>query len=170
MSDGKKYPYEEAYAIATSVLEELRPHCVRAEIAGSIRRKKALVGDIEIVAIPKPYGIGMFEDGLAAIVNKWEKVKGDMEYGKTGYTQRILPGGIKLDLFFAEEGNWGNIFAIRTGSAEYSHKVLAATWSSQGWHGEGGYLFRGEEKYGAKEEKELFEKISLKYVEPEERI
>ncbi len=112
----------------------------------------------------------MFEDGLASVVNKWEKVKGEMEYGKTGYTQRILPSGIKLDLFFAKEDNWGNIFAIRTGSFEYS-KLLAGTWVSLGYKGDGGYLYKGRvgEKIGFREEKDLFEFLNLRYVEPEER-
>lgn len=169
--EDKRYPYAEAYAIALDVLEQLRPHCIRAEIAGSIRRKKAMVGDIEIVAIPKPYSTGgLFNDnGIATVVNQWEKVRGNMEYGKTKYTQRILPSGIALDLFFAEEDNWGNIFAIRTGSADYSYKVLASTWASQGYKSEGGYLFKNGEKFGAKEEKDLFEKLGLRYVEPEAR-
>ena len=165
----KRYPYAEAYVMALDVLEQLKPHCIRAEIAGSIRRKKPLVGDIEIVAIPKPYGIGLLESGIATVVNKWEKVRGDMEYGKTKYTQRILPSGIALDLFLAEEGNWGHILAIRTGSADYSYKVLASTWVSQGYKSEGGYLFKDGKRYGVKEEKDLFELLNLRYIEPEER-
>lgn len=47
--------YLEAKKIADDVLEQIRPHCFRAEIAGSIRRLKPEVKDIEIVAIPKPF-------------------------------------------------------------------------------------------------------------------
>ena len=165
----KKYPYAEAYGIASAVMEKLRPHCKRIEIAGSIRRKKEEVKDIEIVAIPKPYSLGLFEDGIAGVVNQWEKVKGDMVYGKTKYTQRILPEGIKLDLFFAEEGNWGHIFAIRTGSADYSHEVLAKGWVRLGFKSEGGYLFYKGEKYKVREEEDLFKLLGIKYVNPEER-
>ena len=161
----KEYPYAEAHPIALAVLEQLRPHCVRIEIAGSIRRKKAMVGDIEIVAIPKPYSTGMFEDGLAAVVNKWEKVKGEMIYGKVKYTQRILPEGIKLDLFFAVEENWGSIFAIRTGSAEYS-KMLALRWTQRGFNSEGGYPSRNGERVEIREEADLFKLVGLPYAEP----
>ena len=165
----QKYPYSTANAIALGVVEQLKPYCTRIEIAGSIRRKKAEIGDIEIVAIPKPYSTGLLEDGIASVVNKWEKVKGEMEYGKTKYTQRILPSGIKLHLFFAEEGNWGSIFAIRTGSADYSHYVLANGWVRQGFKSIGGFLWRGEEKYEVREEKDLFQMIGIRYVEPEKR-
>jgi DNA polymerase/3'-5' exonuclease PolX len=45
--------YPEARRIADSLLEAISPHCVRAEVAGSIRRKKPVVKDLEIVAIAK---------------------------------------------------------------------------------------------------------------------
>jgi DNA polymerase/3'-5' exonuclease PolX len=166
MSGEIKYPYATAYKIALEVLEQLKPHCERIEIAGSVRRKKAEVGDIEIVAIPKPYKIGLFQTGIATVVNQWQKVKGELP---CKYTQRILPSGIKLDLFFAEEGNWGSVFAIRTGSADYSHKVLANGWVRQGFKSEGGYLFRDGERYEVREEKDLFKLIGVPYVEPEDR-
>lgn len=165
----KRYPYTEASEIALRVLEELKPHCTRIEIAGSLRRKKNEVGDIEIVIIPLPYSTGLLESGIATVINKWEKVKGELEYGKTKYTQRILPEGIKLDLFIAEEGNWGSIFAIRTGSAEYSHKVLANGWVRQGFKSQDGYLYRNGEKYEVREEKDLFRLIGIPYMNPEDR-
>lgn len=162
----KRYPYAEAYKIALEVLEQLKPHCERIAIAGSVRRKKAEVGDIELVIIPKPYSTGLFESGIATVINKFEKVKGELP---CRYTQRILPSGIKLDLFFAEETNWGQVFAIRTGSADYSHKVLANGWVKQGFKSEGGYLFREGEKYEVREEEDLFKLIGVPYVEPTDR-
>ena len=161
-----KYPYAEAYKIALDVLEQLKPHCERIEIAGSIRRKKAEVGDIEIVAIPKPFKIDLLQDGIAGVVNQWQKVKGELP---CKYTQRMLPSGIKLDLFFAEEGNWGLIFAIRTGSAEFSHYVLANGWVRNGFKSSGGFLFKYGEKFEVREEKDLFNLIGIRYVEPENR-
>ena len=80
--------YSKAKRIADSVLQELKPHCERIEIAGSIRRKKEYPNDIEIVSIPKPYDVDLFESGIATVVNKWERVKGTLP---CRYTQRILP-------------------------------------------------------------------------------
>jgi len=165
----KRYTHATAYKIALEVVEQLKPYCERIEIAGSLRRKKADVGDIEIVAIPKPYSIGLLESGFATVVNKWKKVKGELEFGKTKYTQRILPEGIKLDLFMAEEGNWGSVFAVRTGSADYSHKVLANGWVRQGFKSDGGYLFKDGERYEVREEGDLFRLIGIPYSNPEDR-
>lgn len=49
-----KYRLEDVWPIAQDVVGQLRPHCYRAELAGSVRRGKNLIGDIEVVAIPKP--------------------------------------------------------------------------------------------------------------------
>lgn len=158
--------YQKALNIAEKVKEILSPYCERIEIAGSIRRKKSEVKDIEIVAIPKAYDTGLFESGIATIVNQWEKVKGELP---CKYTQRILPEGIKLDLFFAERGNWGLIYAIRTGSADYSHKVLATGWVKRGYKSINGFLTYNGKQVAVLEEKDLFNRISIVYLEPELR-
>lgn len=157
---------QQAQRIAERIKSELAPHCDRIEIAGSIRRKKPEVKDIEIVCIPKPYETGLFASGIAKVVDQWQKVKGDLP---CKYTQRILPDGIKLDMFFAEPENWGLIYAIRTGSAEYSHKVLAAGWVKQGYQSRDGYLWHGRDKYNCREETDLYNRIGLTWIEPEFR-
>lgn len=157
---------QQAQEIAERIKSELSPHCYRIEIAGSIRRKKPDVKDIEIVCIPKPYETGLFASGIAKVVDQWQKVKGELP---CKYTQRILPDGIKLDLFFAEPENWGLIYAIRTGSAEYSHKVLAAGWVKKGYQSRDGYLWHGRDKYNCREEIDLYNRIGLTWVEPEFR-
>jgi DNA polymerase/3'-5' exonuclease PolX len=157
---------QQAQQIAERIKSELAPHCDRIEIAGSIRRKKPEVKDIEIVCIPKPYETGLFASGIAKVVDQWQKVKGDLP---CKYTQRILPDGIKLDMFFAEPENWGLIYAIRTGSAEYSHKVLAAGWVKAGYQSRDGYLWHGRDKYNCREETDLYNRIGLTWIEPEFR-
>lgn len=157
----------EAQNIANRILNELKPYCDRIEIAGSIRREKPEPNDIEIVAIPKPYEVGLFESGIAKVVNRWEKVKGELP---CKYTQRILPDGIKLDLFFAQPENWGLIFTIRTGSAGFSHNVLAKGWVSRGFKSENGMLFKGGMPIYVREEIDLFHLIGLEYCEPKYRI
>ena len=156
-----------AMLIAERVKAELASHCERIEIAGSIRREKPEVGDIEIVAVPKPYDVGLFESGIATIVSRWPKVKGELP---CKYTQRVLPEGINLDLFFATPDNWGVIYAIRTGSAEYSHRVLAAGWCRKGYRSEGGVLIDGKgREVHVREERDLFTLIGVPWTEPRRR-
>jgi DNA polymerase (family 10) len=157
---------EKGRTIAERVKAELAPHCERIEIAGSIRRRKAYVGDIEIVAIPKPYDVGLFASGIAPIVNAWPKVRGELP---CKYTQRILPDGIALDLFFATPENWGLIFAIRTGSAEFSHLVLACGWTRNGYKSADGMLSRDGVAVPVREERDLFRLAGVAWMEPEKR-
>jgi DNA polymerase/3'-5' exonuclease PolX len=160
--------------LADSVVAELAPHCLRIEIAGSIRRKKEIgIKDIEIVAIPKPWETGLFADGIATVVSQWKKIKGDVENDNTcKYTQRLLPSGINLDLFFATEENWGLILAIRTGPSEYSHKVLARGWVNHRYKSIKGMLYHTNNKMfcPVPTEQDLYNKINLPYLEPERRV
>lgn len=158
--------FQKALYIAELTKEKLAPHCHRIEIAGSIRRKKAEVGDIELVAIPKPYETGLFSSGIALVVNQWKKIKGELP---CKYTQRMLPQGIKLDLFFATADNWGLIFAIRTGSADFSKKVLAQRWVQLGYKSINGMLHYKGRPIPLREEEDLFALLKIGFVPPEKR-
>jgi len=53
MSGGQRFKRDVALTRAQELIEQLRSACERIEIAGSLRRGMASVGDIEIVALPK---------------------------------------------------------------------------------------------------------------------
>lgn len=80
-----------------------------------------------------------------------------------------MPDGIVLNLFFANHENWGLIYAMRTGSAYYSHKVLATDWVKLGYKSEGGHLCINGEQITNAEEKDVFELMGLRYLAPEFR-
>lgn len=189
---------EKAQKIAIEKVELLRPHCHRIEIAGSIRRKKAEVKDIEIVCLPKTFELQNNLFGVKAeiriqefvdTVRMWEQRLGDT-YGK--YTKRMLPEGIMLDLFMPTPVDYYRQLAIRTGSAEYSQRVIAWGWRKKGWCGSDLGLrlmsdcVEKKDKEGKSKwvctnpnaelppvwasEREFFEWLGLGYLEPEQRI
>lgn len=170
MESDKKKPFDlkDALPIAERIKTELEPFCERIEIAGSIRRRYPFVNDIEIVLIPKPYETGFFESGVASVINKWDIIKGHLP---CRYTKRMLPEGITADIFFAVPENWGLILAIRTGSAKYSREVLAKGWTKKGYTSIKGMLTmsKGAHIFHVREERDLFDRIGLKYVEPQFR-
>jgi len=159
--------------IAESIVVTLAPHCEpgRCVIAGSIRRGKPEPRDIEVVCIPNLAAFGLFGDELVTdpafvhAVNLWDKVKGEPT-GK--YTQRIVDG-VKLDLFMPSRNCWGNILAIRTGSARFSHEVLANTWVRLGFKSVEGMLWRDGKPYPCPEETDLFKLLGIPWVKPEDR-
>jgi DNA polymerase/3'-5' exonuclease PolX len=163
-----RLPLAQAEAIAVGAMEQLDPHCEVISLAGSLRRQRPTIGDIEIVCVPKPYDASpLFASGIATVVNQWEKVRGELP---CRYTQRILPEGIKLDLFMVEADGYGLQRAIRTGSADWSHQVLARAWVRAGYHSEGGLLRRADGSVvPVRTEPQLFQLIGLPWVHPRDR-
>ena len=153
---------ESALPLAQKYLEQIRPFCKRAEIAGSIRRLKPEVKDIEIVAIRNVRKIVELKNWL----DKFYRIKGNI-MGK--YTQRKLPEGINLDLFFADEYNWGCIFLIRTGPWEFSKRMMGTVTREKGFVQNDGYLWKNGEIIPVQEENNWFELMGLTWISPENR-
>jgi DNA polymerase/3'-5' exonuclease PolX len=137
--------HAEALTLAEEVYHALAPYCTKIRIAGSIRRQKPEVRDCEIVCVRRQVPSDLFGDETAvdpdfcAIVNQWRKVKGE----PTGrYTQRVLPSGMKLDLFMADADDWEWQLCLRTGSAGFNQHVLLPAVKRQGLVAENGYLTR----------------------------
>ena len=113
-----KIELAEAQHLANKVLEHIKPALDRGEVAGSIRRQKPVVGDIEIV------GISSDRERLLKLL---EDVGFHIKPGVPGavpwtpkstakYLRVRLTEGMNLDLFMATPQNWGGLFLMRTGS------------------------------------------------------
>ncbi|GAB4023333.1 hypothetical protein GCM10028808_73470 [Spirosoma migulaei] len=135
--------YKSAADIAIEIGYQLMPHCEKLNIAGSIRRKKPQVKDIELVCIPRCIAP---TDLFGNVIGKPEPIPAFVELVKslgvpvrgqpTGkYTQITLHQGIALDLFMPDSFDYYRTYAIRTGSADYSAKVIAGGWKAKGWCG-----------------------------------
>jgi DNA polymerase/3'-5' exonuclease PolX len=111
-----------AREIAEKLVEKLAPYCERIEIAGSIRREKAEVKDIEIVAIPKDE----LDFILPSLLPEARFIKNGARYkqillsaARSGYEE------INLDLFLVRPpAQWGVIFTLRTGPARFSKSIV----------------------------------------------
>lgn len=165
----KKFPIAEARAIANEIMEELRPHCERIEIVGSIRRNREDVKDIDLVIIPKKYETGLFATGIPAILDKFEKVRGELEWQKTRNVIRKHPTGLQIDCYLCEPKNYGLIKLIRTGSMEFNRDILIPAINRSGYKSRDGYLTYEEETVDVNEEETLFKLIGLAYIEPKLR-
>lgn len=165
----ERRPLAEALNIATGIVAELGPHCERIEIAGSIRRQRPTIGDIEIVCVPAPYDASpLFRSGIALVVEQWTPLKGLLP---CRYTQRLHPSGMTVDLFMPDPAGYGLQLAIRTGSRAWSHRVLAAAWVRAGYKSIEGVLHdvRTSRPVATPDERKLFKLIGLPWVEPVNR-
>lgn len=182
MSTGTKRPFEQGLVIAQEVVEKLRPTCQQIEIAGSIRRKRPMVGDIEIVAIPhylrnifqqvdytQPSQLDLFleEKGVNLLVGGKMYKKGQREKQK-----RFMYKGVQVDLFLVVPENWGIIYTIRTGSAEFSKWLVTSRQDGgampHGLKSDGGYLQRWDNDQWhiipTLTEESVFEALGLTYI------
>jgi DNA polymerase/3'-5' exonuclease PolX len=164
--------YEDARQLAEEARDTLAPWCERIDIGGSIRRQKSYPNDIELVAIPRQVMSGLFTDtaevdpGFIAAVNTWPAVKGQPT-GK--YTQRILPGGMKLDLFMADADNYGSILLIRTGDAAFSKWFMGTLLPRHGYRQRDGYVWRDGVKVSVPEERSMFYLVDMDVLDPTAR-
>ena len=161
---------QKAQNMADELIQFLLPLCKKAEVAGSTRRKKLNVHDIEIVALPE--SINNLKNKLGLHLLKMESKVGSKPFIKAGdkYIQFRYKGE-QIDLFLAEEDNWGLIYLIRTGSAVFSTHILA-TWKkvSGGGYSENGYLHTADgRRIVTKEEIDVFKLCKMEFVEPELR-
>lgn len=154
---------KKAKSIAAELIKTLSPYCNRIEIAGSIRRNKPEVKDIELVVIPSKYHLEKY-----FIDNK--KLYSFNKNG--GKYKQFVYQGINIDLFISNVGNFGLIYLIRTGSAEFSQRMLAR-WKqvSKGGYSKDGYLHTAEgEALFTFAEEEVFQKCEMEIVHPEDRV
>jgi len=114
-----KIELSEARNIADKVRNHIAPAMDRIEIAGSIRREKPVVGDIELVAI-----VADREKLLQLLGDVGQTIKPSVPgvipwtpKPDSRYIRVRLNEGMNLDLFIAKPENWGGLFLMRTGSA-----------------------------------------------------
>ena len=198
MLSGVKFSLCEARVLAEALVASMKPHCVRVEIAGSVRRGKPEIGDIEIVAVPRwseGSAVGLFDERPRVNrLHQWATIQADLEFGvqwiKPG-TSDIVPWpiqpngkywrgyvaspGIKLDLFLAAPENYGVIQLIRTGDAAFSQEIVTHALRV-GMRFEGGRLYRSEAgghltlPVNAPNEQSVFDALGLRFVLPEKRM
>lgn len=165
-----------ALPIAQRIQSLLAPHCIKCEIAGSIRRQKDDVKDIEIVCIPKTHGksIRRISSWHTSVFNLGKILSGKLKQGK--HIKIRLPENIKLDLFVAKPDNYGFIKLIRTGSSEFSKGVMIE-FNKLGYTSENGYikpqnaleLGISPENFIFEEEQDVFDFLDLPYIQPVDR-
>lgn len=157
---------EEATTIAEKVKESLSPYCEKVEIAGSIRRRKPIVHDIDMVLIERPEAALILSNFIACI-GKLElngsKIK-SLWYGDK-------ESGIAIDIYFATPATWATLLLIRTGSKENNIR-LATLAKRRGWQlkasGDGLFNDKGERVAGDTEQS-IYQALGIPYQEPEER-
>lgn len=180
-----KYPRATALAVAKELCD-IQRLCERLIFAGSLRRRKSEVGDVEILYIPKFTTVpdGLFDSKQvnivdvcleemirAGIIAKRRNVNGSVMWGEKNKLAVHAASGIPVDFFAATTENWFNYLVCRTGGAE-SNMAIASAAQAKGWkwnpYGVGFTDQHGGE-WPVASEREVFSLAGLPYKEPWER-
>ena len=165
----EKYFLPDALSTSLEVYSLLSPYCFEIETLGSIRRLCPLVSDIDLILRVKPYKTGLFESDFSRIVNEWQFVKGELEYGSTKLATRVLPNGMQIEMYFADEDNFGYLKMLRTGSKDFNKKIMLPALKKHGFIAEGGYITQDGHRCRVETEEKFFEMMELEYIQPRDR-
>ncbi|MDO8639329.1 MAG: helix-hairpin-helix domain-containing protein, partial [bacterium] len=133
----------------------------QASVAGSVRRMKETIGDVDILVTTKnPTKVMDFFVSLPGVVKIWAK-------GSTKSSVR-MEEGFDVDLRAVRENNYGSALQYFTGSKEHNIMTRRVAMDKGLKLSEYG-LFRKDKMIAGWDEKELYNALGLKWVEPELR-
>jgi DNA polymerase (family X) len=169
ISEGERIPLERARKLADRILEALKPVCWRCEVAGSIRRGRPFVGDVDIVCIPVNHDLFR------------KRVTANTTVVTDGAVNMIvrLQNRVQLDIFCARPeqkdmfetipSNFGSLFLCRTGSKEFN-RFLCMEAQRHGLHWDS---YQGVKRAGkviaSETEEDIFRALGLAWIKPEDR-
>ncbi|HWY76676.1 MAG TPA: helix-hairpin-helix domain-containing protein, partial [Verrucomicrobiae bacterium] len=159
-----------ALSVSEPILEMLRQHpdVIRCSTAGSLRRFKEIVGDVDfLVSSKKP----------AQVIEFFVTQPGVVSVSAKGETKAsvILTGGIQADLRVVSDAEYPFALAYFTGSKEHNI-VMRQRAIQRGLRLNEYGMFKSKEETRdpkllapCKTEEEIYEKLGLAYVPPELR-
>jgi DNA polymerase (family 10) len=157
-----RYLADTVRAEADEIVEALRTvkGVGRVEVAGSLRRRKEVVKDMDLVASGKP---GPLMDAVAA----HPLVEEITARGDTKLTAH-LKSGLNLDLRVVPDASFPYTLQHFSGSKEHNI-ALRARAHAKGLKSNEYGLFRGEKNIPCKGEEDIYKKLGLAYIPPELR-
>ena len=194
MSQGAAVGWSRANRIAQELVDLLRPACQRIEVAGSIRRHKAMVHDIEIVAIAsiegqskgdlwgtlEPVNLLTGPGGLLERLGEQFPLRAvDVHRADGTVEQQVRQGqlyqareyeGLPVDLFMVfDPDTWGTIFALRTGPGDWNTRLVT---DCQRYlrRVSGTMVYRAGQIVPCPEEDDFFHALGQPWVEPQDRV
>lgn len=159
-----RFLFDVAWRQATELLAFVQkdPKVIRAAIAGSLRRCKETIGDIDILASLKGDASQLMKKFVAN-----PQVEDVLAQGETKSSVR-LKSGIQVDFRVVEDKEFPFALLYFTGSKEHN-TALRGIAKDMGLKLNEYGLFRGEKPLPCKDEAEIYKALGLHYIPPEAR-
>ena len=161
----------EVEPLAFKIVSTIEQHWIRVEVAGSIRRRKPTVNDIDLVIQPQSNSwlkiIKAIRQEFDAVTEKQGQKLATLY---VPFSSKQGQGLLQVDLYRASRSTWGILLLIRTGSAEHNI-YLAKLAIRKGYRlaYSKGLLNQGGEIIASETEQDVFQALGLDYIPPEER-
>lgn len=150
----------EALALADDLVQYFTSKGISVEPAGSLRRGKSTVGDIDILAS---------DDKASRAFVSYPGVDRVLESGPTR-SSVILKSGTQVDLRIIEREGYGAALMYFTGSKEHNialrNLAIEKSWKLNEY---GLYEGKSERRIAGKSEEEVYNKLGLGFIPPELR-
>jgi DNA polymerase (family 10) len=164
-----RLPLGEAYGLACAILDELHgvPGVQRAAVAGSLRRWRETIGDLDFLVAADPSGTT-----AEAVMERFVKLSPVAEILLRGATKTSvrLDNGIQADMRVVEAARWGT--ALQYFSGSQAHNVRLREIAQKKGYSLSEYALThvasGQEITCA-EEAEVYKHLGLPYIPPELR-
>ncbi|NOS67859.1 MAG: hypothetical protein HOO67_05870 [Candidatus Peribacteraceae bacterium] len=137
----------------------------KCEPAGSYRRVKATVGDVDIAVVTKN------PKTVSEAVGKLPIVRNIVAQGDTKISFDVLlksKEALRVDVRFVTADQWGSALLYFTGDKDHNIAMRKIA-IGKGWKLNEYGLFDGEKVIASKEEKDIYEKLGLQWIEPKDR-
>jgi len=154
-----------AYIDGNNYLDYLKKYdkIIDVSIAGSLRRMKETIGDLDILASSD------YPDEVMDYFVKYPDVQRVLMKGSTK-TSVLLNDNLQVDLRAVKQKSYGAALQYFTGSKEHNVKMRSIAIKKGFKLNEYGLFKKDTEKYiVGKSEKEVYKKLGLQYIEPELR-
>ncbi len=161
--EGIRFLYEEAEPFANELKEYLQkaPGVIKVEIAGSFRRRKETVGDLDILASAKEPEI------VIDYFTKFPKTAEVISAGETRSTI-VLQNSLQVDLRVVKDEHFGSALHYFTGSKAHVLEIRKFAIDMNLKVNEYG-VFKGSHNIASKTEEDVYKVFGLNYIEPEIR-
>lgn len=157
----KRFKLSVAEAEADSLLSHLQGPGMRVVVAGSFRRRRDTVGDLDVLA-SGPNG-----EQIAAKFLRYERVAKVLVHG-SARAAVVLRSGLQVDLRVIPRESYGSALLYFTGSK--AHNIaLRGLALRRGWKLNEYGLFSGTRRLAGATEGEIYERLGLDFIPPELR-
>ena len=165
----KRMLLKDAEKIGNQMLNEIIkiPGVQKADLAGSLRRKKETVGDIDIVILAEPKNRKKIVSRLIAMPQV-EKV---LAKGITKASVVLHTGKIQVDIRLVHDYEYGAAMLYFTGSKEHNIKLrIIAKQRGYKINEYGIFDAITNKRLAGKTEEEMYRFLNVRYIPPEQRV